>query len=199
MALKDHHWHLLPTWEDGSLKSGTPRGYLEGSSIILNYERQPSLWFLALDFYKVAKAQGWTKQEAQRELEKVIEAVISSHLPTATTSVAFHQATVRFAKRYRQWGVKLVFAVVVALIERGGSTVFKIDNSDRRTQIQQSIEQNIITNNFYAPNETEQERRIRAIVEEALRDAEAKAKADAREAPRRKSKAAIDDRGTGGK
>lgn len=172
MALKNQHWHLLPTWE-GSLKSSSPMGYLEGSSLAIDYEKQPSLWFLAADFYKVAKEHGWTKQQAQRELEAIFNALRRSDIPATAAPSAFHRAAVRFVARYRKWGAKLVFSVVVALIEaHDGSIVFNIGNSDRRTQFQQNIEMNVTELN-HPQKEDLQARRIRAIVKEALEAEEA--------------------------
>jgi hypothetical protein len=60
---------LLPMWE-GTIDSRFPYGFLDGSGIVMNYESEPAEWDHAALIYNVAKAEGWTKEQAQEAVRK---------------------------------------------------------------------------------------------------------------------------------
>jgi hypothetical protein len=171
MPLTTHFDYLLPSW-DGTLRSAHPEGFLEASGIKIDYATQPSLWHLAADLYKVAKEQGWTKEDAQREFAGILKTARGCVIPTKAAQSAYEREAVTLVRKHGGWAVRMVFGVVCQLYTaRHGSAVYNIDNSDRRTLIEQRIE--LVSCDFAAQDRAEQDRRIKVIVDEAIKEIEA--------------------------
>ena len=174
MTLKSRSLHVMPTWE-GDLDTRFPQGFLDGSGITIDYAKQPSLWNLAGSIYKVAKEQGWTREDAQGVLREVLTR--AAQQPAAaeiSSSSPYYQEAVRLVKKHGPAAVKFIFwAVGVWKTFHTGEHVTNIDASDHRVQIEQTI--SLEVNEFGSQDEAEQRRRINEIVRKAIEDADRRA------------------------